>query len=222
VAPNFNELASPTWSVGDLVTGEFKQSDDGKVILPFTLMRRPDCVLEADKAVVQTEVDARKGQGIELRQRVLPAKLTHYKLSGTGTQAIKPGQDVEEYKLKPLTDIGSGKSHEPEVAMLSAKIATMNDRFEGDPTVNGLLALANHVRELLVNGQILAEQAGANTKVQFGASPGCKNVMLDSVAEGLDKHQEMVKQVLTSPRAQDGLSKILLDLVFFGFASRRA
>jgi len=64
-------------------------------------------------------------------------------------------------------------------------------------------------------------QAAANTKEQFGASPDYKNVMLDSVADGLDKYQEMAKQVLNSPRVQDGLSEILLDLVFAGFAKRR-
>lgn len=148
-------------------------------------------------------------------------KLTHYKLSDTGKQAIKLGQDLEDYKLKPLTDIGSGKSHDPEVAMLSAIIAKMNDLFEGDLSDNDLLALANHVGGLMMGNEMLAEQAAANTKEQFGASPDYKNVMLDSVADGLDKYQEMAKQVLNSPRVQDGLSEILLDLVFAGFAKRR-
>lgn len=148
-------------------------------------------------------------------------KLTHYKLSDTGKQAIKLGQDLDDYKLKPLTDIGSRKSHDPEVAMLSAIIAKMNDLFEGDLTDNDVLALANHVGGLMMDNEMLAEQAAANTKEQFGASPDYKNVMLDSVADGLDKYQEMAKQVLNSPRVQDGLSEILLDLVFAGFAKRR-
>jgi hypothetical protein len=45
--------------------------------------------------------------------------------------------------------------------------------------------------------------------------------MLDSVADGLDKYQDMAKQVPNSQRRQDGLSEILLDLVFAGFAKRR-
>lgn len=68
---------------------------------------------------------------------------------------------------------------------------------------------------------MLAEQAAANTKEQFGASPDYKAAMLDSVADGLDKYQEMAKQVLNSERVQEGLSEILLDLVFAGFAKRR-
>lgn len=62
----------------------------------------------------------------------------------------------------------------------------------------------------------------ANTGEQFGANPDYKNVMIDSVADGLDKYQEMAKQVLNSPRVQDGLSEILLELVYAGFEKKRA
>jgi type I restriction enzyme R subunit len=74
----------------------------------------------------------------------------------------------------------------------------------------------------MMNNEMLAKQAAANTREQFGASPDYKNVMLDSITDGLDKYQEMAKQVLNSPRVQDGLSEILLDLVFAGFAKRRS
>ncbi|MHB8717756.1 MAG: type I restriction-modification system subunit M N-terminal domain-containing protein [Candidatus Dormibacteria bacterium] len=40
------------WSVADLLRGDYKQSEYGKVILPLTVIRRLDCVLEATKAAV--------------------------------------------------------------------------------------------------------------------------------------------------------------------------
>ena len=40
------------WSVADLLRGDYKQSEYGKVILPFTVLRRLDCVLESTKAAV--------------------------------------------------------------------------------------------------------------------------------------------------------------------------
>lgn len=67
MASNFTEIASFTWSVADLLRGDYKQSDYGKVILPFTLLRRMDCVLEATKPAVLKEVEARKDQGIDLK-----------------------------------------------------------------------------------------------------------------------------------------------------------
>ena len=46
MAQSFSELANFIWSVADLLRGDYKQADYGKVILPFTLLRRLDCVLE--------------------------------------------------------------------------------------------------------------------------------------------------------------------------------
>ncbi|MFD5732335.1 N-6 DNA methylase [Streptomyces sioyaensis] len=40
------ELANHAWSVADLLRGDYKQSDYGKVILPFTVLRRLECALE--------------------------------------------------------------------------------------------------------------------------------------------------------------------------------
>jgi type I restriction enzyme M protein len=53
-------LSSFIWSVADLLRGDYKQSEYGKVILPFTVLRRLDCVLEPTKAAVLTEFAARQ------------------------------------------------------------------------------------------------------------------------------------------------------------------
>tara|TARA_R110002074_G_scaffold94547_3_gene206395 strand:+ start:7623 stop:9452 length:1830 start_codon:yes stop_codon:yes gene_type:complete len=45
-------LAALIWSVADLLRGDYKQSDYGKVILPFTVLRRLDCVLDGTKEAV--------------------------------------------------------------------------------------------------------------------------------------------------------------------------
>ena len=52
-------LSSFIWSVADLLRGDYKQSDYGKVILPFTVLRRLDCVLEPTKAAVLAELAKR-------------------------------------------------------------------------------------------------------------------------------------------------------------------
>ena len=45
-------LSAFIWGVADLLRGDYKQSDYGKVILPFTVLRRLDCVLEPSKEAV--------------------------------------------------------------------------------------------------------------------------------------------------------------------------
>ncbi|HCG7675597.1 TPA: SAM-dependent DNA methyltransferase [Vibrio parahaemolyticus] len=53
---NFSQTAAFIWSVADLLRGDFKQSQYGRVILPFTLLRRLECVLEPSKDVVLAEI----------------------------------------------------------------------------------------------------------------------------------------------------------------------
>ncbi|HDR9316136.1 type I restriction-modification system subunit M [Burkholderia vietnamiensis] len=53
---NHQALSSFIWSVADLLRGDYKQSEYGKVILPFTILRRLDCVLETTKPKVLAEL----------------------------------------------------------------------------------------------------------------------------------------------------------------------
>jgi type I restriction enzyme M protein len=79
---NHTSISAFIWSVADLLRGDYKQSDYGKVILPFTLLRRLDCVLEATKPAVLKEVEARKGQKIPLHDFLIrKAKHTFYNTS---------------------------------------------------------------------------------------------------------------------------------------------
>jgi type I restriction enzyme M protein len=57
-------LSSFLWSVADLLRGDYKQSEYGKVILPFTVLRRLDCVLESTKAAVLVEKEKREKAGL--------------------------------------------------------------------------------------------------------------------------------------------------------------
>jgi Type I restriction-modification system methyltransferase subunit len=49
---NIKEHANFIWSIADLLRGDYKQSDYGKVILPLTVLRRMDCVLKLTKQKV--------------------------------------------------------------------------------------------------------------------------------------------------------------------------
>ncbi|MDE4453964.1 type I restriction-modification system subunit M [Psychrobacter sp. DAB_AL62B] len=49
---NYSQTAAFIWSVADLLRGDFKQSQYGRIILPFTLLRRLECVLSEHKEAV--------------------------------------------------------------------------------------------------------------------------------------------------------------------------
>ena len=68
-----NNLAAYCWSIADLLRGDFKQSQYGRIILPFTLLRRLEGVLEDGKAAVLTEYDKVQTMGLpeEAQEKLL-------------------------------------------------------------------------------------------------------------------------------------------------------
>ena len=57
---NFSQTAAYIWSLADLLRGDFRQSQYGRVILPFTILRRLECVLEATKPKVLAQAEKLK------------------------------------------------------------------------------------------------------------------------------------------------------------------
>ncbi|MBQ4837352.1 type I restriction-modification system subunit M [Pseudoalteromonas luteoviolacea] len=70
---NFSQTAAFIWSVADLLRGDFKQSQYGRVILPFTLLRRLECVLSEPKEVVVTQAEKVKAMNLpeEAQEKML-------------------------------------------------------------------------------------------------------------------------------------------------------
>ncbi|CAH1604834.1 type I restriction-modification system subunit M [Vibrio jasicida] len=80
---NFSSTAAFLWSVADLLRGDFKQSQYGRIILPFTLLRRLECVLEETKPEVIAKFEAVKAMPVEAQEKLLThtAKLSFYNTS---------------------------------------------------------------------------------------------------------------------------------------------
>ncbi|MEM1353900.1 MAG: class I SAM-dependent DNA methyltransferase [Planctomycetota bacterium] len=70
---NQSNLSSFIWSVADLLRGDYKQSEYGRVILPLTVLRRLDCVLEPTKQAVLMEKKAREEAGLNPEPFLLKA-----------------------------------------------------------------------------------------------------------------------------------------------------
>lgn len=66
-----DNLAAFIWSVADILRGDFKQSQYGRIILPFTLLRRLECVLEPTKSAVLAAADQHKNLADEARHKLL-------------------------------------------------------------------------------------------------------------------------------------------------------
>jgi len=80
-----NNLAAYIWSLADLLRGDFKQSQYGRIILPFTLLRRLECVLDATKPDVLAQADKLATMGLpeETEEKMLlrSARLSFFNTS---------------------------------------------------------------------------------------------------------------------------------------------
>lgn len=62
---SFQEIAGFIWSIADLLRGPYKAHEYGEVILPMTVLRRLDCVLEGTRAKVLARLDELKADGFD-------------------------------------------------------------------------------------------------------------------------------------------------------------
>jgi len=91
---NQQNLSSFIWQVADLLRGDYKQSEYGKVILPFTILRRLDCILEPTKAAVLKEKIKRKAAGLNPEPFLLKkSKQLFYNTSPLDIKKLMGDQD---------------------------------------------------------------------------------------------------------------------------------
>jgi type I restriction enzyme M protein len=73
-----SRLSAFLWSVADLLRGDYRQSEYGRVILPFTVLRRLDCVLEPSKDAVLAEKVKREKAGLNAEPFMLQKSGQHF------------------------------------------------------------------------------------------------------------------------------------------------
>ena len=118
-------LADFIWKNAEDLWGDFKHTDFGKIILPFTLLRRLECVLEPTRQIVRDNHKAFKDSGIDLD--VILRQTTKY-----------PFYNTSEYSLG---DLGSGKTAQnllDYIARFSDNARVIFDQFDFTNTVTRL------------------------------------------------------------------------------------
>jgi type I restriction enzyme M protein len=86
---DIKSLSAFVWSIAETLRGDYRQSEYGKVILPFVVLRRLDCILESTKSdVLQLASDLPDDMDDEARDTIL---------YGTA------GQNIQVYNLSRFT-----------------------------------------------------------------------------------------------------------------------
>jgi len=101
---NQQNLADFIWSVADVLRGDFKQSEFGRIILPFTVLRRLECVLEPTRDKVRSQYQAMQASGVDM-DLILPAtagatfyNVSQFALASVGSTSTRA--NLEDYIAK--------------------------------------------------------------------------------------------------------------------------
>ncbi|PPH30324.1 class I SAM-dependent DNA methyltransferase [Rathayibacter sp. AY1F9] len=106
-----NNHATFIWSIADLLRGSFKAHQYGDIILPFTVLRRLDAVLEPTKQAVFAAVEQAAGDGIPVRASLLRNKAGHsYSFWNESKFDLKTALGDSENLAANLLDYVSGFS----------------------------------------------------------------------------------------------------------------
>ena len=130
--------------------------------------------------------------------------LTHHHLRNQGqTQLdLNKGEALAIPGLAP----GGGSVQDKDKVLLSEIISKLNDLFTGDLSDEDKVTYVRAViRGKLLESTTLQQQASANSKEQFGASPDLGTALMDAIISALDAHQSMSSQALGSESIRNGM-----------------
>ena len=81
---NHSQVASFIWSICNLLRGPYKRNEYRKVILPLTVLRRFDCILEPTKSAVLKEHSAIKAKG----ENIIRNRLSQIREKATNSEQV--------------------------------------------------------------------------------------------------------------------------------------
>ena len=115
-------LADFIWKNAEDLWGDFKHTDFGKIILPFTLLRRLECVLEPTRQDVRDAHEAHKETGIDLD--LILRQTTRY-----------PFYNTSEYTLNTLGSTKTRQNLQDYIAHFSDNARVIFEQFDFTNTV---------------------------------------------------------------------------------------
>ena len=110
------------WKNAEDLWGDFKHTDFGKIILPFTLLRRLECALEPTREAVRDAHDAFKDADVEL-DTILRSTAEY------------PFYNTSEYSLGTLGSTKTRRNLEDYIALFSDNARAIFEEFEFGNTV---------------------------------------------------------------------------------------
>ena len=139
-------------------------------------------------------------------------QLSHYRLSKRAEHQLRLSEEEGEYTLKPGSDVGSGKPHDPEKKRLSEIIEALNDIFGADTQDDDQLHFAAGITQRLLRQDDLMAQVNSHSvdQVMHGLLP--KRV-LDTELDAMTDHEKLSLEVLDNETKSRAFALVILKML---------
>ena len=139
-------------------------------------------------------------------------QLSHYRLSKRAEHQLRLNEENGEYTLKPGSDVGSGKPHDPEKKRLSEIIEALNDIFGAEVSDDDQLQfLAGIAKRISRQEDVMAQVNNHSVdQVMHGLFP--KRV-LDTVLDAMTDHEKLSLEVLDNETKSRAFALVILKML---------
>ncbi|HEL3779723.1 TPA: type I restriction endonuclease subunit R [Stenotrophomonas maltophilia] len=139
-------------------------------------------------------------------------QLSHYRLSKRAEHRLRLSEEEGEYTLKPGSDVGSGKPHDPEKKRLSEIIEALNDIFGAEVSDDDQLQFLTGIAQRISRQEDVMAQVNNHSveQVMHGLFP--KRV-LETVLDAMTDHEKLSLEVLDSETKSRAFALVILKML---------
>jgi type I restriction enzyme R subunit len=139
-------------------------------------------------------------------------QLSHYRLSKRAEHQLRLSEEEGEYTLKPGSDVGSGKPHDPEKKRLSEIIEALNDIFGAEVSDDDQLQFLTGIAQRISRQEDVMAQVNNHSveQVMHGLFP--KRV-LDTVLDAMTDHEKLSLEVLDNETKSRAFALVILKML---------
>jgi len=146
-------------------------------------------------------------------------QLTHYRLSKRAEHQLRLSEEGGEYALKPGSDVGSGKPHDPEKKRLSEIIVALNDIFGAEVSDEDQLQFLTGIAQRISRQEDVMAQVNNHSveQVMHGLFP--KRV-LDTVLDAMTDHEKLSLEVLDNETKSRAFALVIYKMLVGSFSGQ--
>lgn len=139
-------------------------------------------------------------------------QLSHYRLSKRAEHRLRLSEEGGEYSLKPGSDVGSGKPHDPEKKRLSEIIEALNDIFGAEVSDDDQLQFLTGIAQRISRQEDVMAQVNNHSveQVMHGLFP--KRV-LETVLDAMTDHEKLSLEVLDNDTKSRAFALVILKML---------